>query len=131
LAHALTLASSPLSHQTRSPARSTADGTPNLPTLKLLNILQWNVSGLSSNTLVELKNCLNKNNIDICAIQETILQPSKTLRIPGYNIILKDRETAARIAGRDVKNSDVITLIKDGHQILTCLCLINKTLFCD
>jgi ribonuclease HI len=78
-----------------------------------ITILQWNADGISSpDAQAELKRSLEKHNIDICAIQETHLNPKKSIRFPGYNIERKDR-TTARTTDGIIKGGGVITLIRE------------------
>ena len=53
-----------------------------------LKILQWNSRSIN-NKLDELKSIANK--YDIILISETWLNPEKTIKLPNYNIIRKDR----------------------------------------
>ena len=52
----------------------------------------------------ELEHILNKENIDICCIQETHLQKDKRFRVRGYQCFRTDREGDKRKGG-------VLTLI--------------------
>ena len=50
---------------------------------------------------------MNKENIDICCIQETHLQKDKTFKVGEYQCFRTDR-------GEDRKKSGIITLIKSN-----------------
>ena len=55
----------------------------------------------------ELEHRMNKDNIDICCIQETHLQKDKTIKARGYQCFRTDR-------GGDRRNGGIITLIKSN-----------------
>ena len=59
------------------------------------------------NEKTELEHRTNKENIDICCIQETHLQKDKTFRVRGYQCFRTDR-------GGDRKKGGIITLIKSN-----------------
>ena len=50
---------------------------------------------------------MNKDNIDICCIQETNLQKDKTFKVIGYQCFRTDR-------GGDRRKGGIITLIKSN-----------------
>ena len=66
--------------------------------------MQWNAEGLIRKK-IELEHRMNKDNIDICCIQETHLQKDKTFKVRGYQCFITDR-------GRDRRKGGIITLIK-------------------
>ena len=53
------------------------------------SIIQWNAQGLR-NKKNELLDLINANNASIIAIQETKLSNNCHIRLPNYNIIMKD-----------------------------------------
>ena len=55
----------------------------------------------------ELEHRMNKENIDICCIQETHLQKDKTFKVRGYQWYRTDR-------GGDRRKGGIITLIKSN-----------------
>ena len=55
----------------------------------------------------EFEHRMNRDNIDICCIQETHLQKDKTFNILGYQCFRTDR-------GGDRSNGGIITLIKSN-----------------
>ena len=55
----------------------------------------------------ELQHIMNKDNIDICCIQETHLQKDKTFKVRGYQCFKTDRGGYGRKGG-------IITLIKSN-----------------
>ena len=66
--------------QTGTHISETVVGTSN----QSLKIMQWNADGLNTK-ISELRSRLKEENIDICNIQETKLQPHMpTPKIPGY-----------------------------------------------
>ena len=64
---------------------------PNSP-FHLLRICHFNAQSIL-NKLGELEHFLVSQNIRICSVNETWLTPSKSLTIPNYQIIRKDRPT--------------------------------------
>ena len=71
-----------------------------------LKVMQWNAEGLMRKN-TELEHIMNKENIDICCIQETYLQKDKTFMIRGYQCFRSDR-------GADRKKGSIITLIESN-----------------
>ena len=55
-----------------------------------LMVMQWNAEGLMRKK-TELEHRMNKENIDICCIQETHLQKNKTFKARGYQCFRTDR----------------------------------------
>ena len=53
----------------------------------------------------ELEHRMNKENVDICCIQETHLRKDKTFKDRGYQCFKTDR-------GEDKRKGGIITLIK-------------------
>ena len=68
--------------------------------------MQWNADGLMRKK-AELGHRMNKENIDICCIQETHLQKDKTFKARGYQCFRTDR-------GGDRRKGGIITLIKSN-----------------
>ena len=68
--------------------------------------MQWNAEGLMRKK-TELEHRMNKQNIDICCIQETHLQKDKTFKARGYQCFRTDR-------GGDRRKGGIITLIKSN-----------------
>jgi ribonuclease HI len=66
--------------------------------LRGLRLLQWNAGGLSSAKLGELRRFLEGAvpPVDIVAVQETHLQPGRTIKLPGYDILRTDRARGRR-----------------------------------
>ena len=71
-----------------------------------LKVMQWNAEGLMRKK-TELEHRMNKENIDICCIQETHLQKDKTFKARGYQCLRTDR-------GGDRRKGGIITLIKSN-----------------
>ena len=80
-----------------------ADSTQNSP----LSIVSWNCNGIFAHKN-ELLNHISQiqKPYDIICIQETKLKPKRTLTIPGYNILRRDRPDRA--------GGGLITLVKIG-----------------
>ena len=57
----------------------------------------------------ELEHRMNKDNIDICCIQETHLQKNKIFKTRGYQCFRTDR-------GGDRRKGGIITLIKSTNN---------------
>ncbi len=76
-------------------------------TNKSFNILQWNCRGIKSNT--EFKNFIFNypKEIDIICLQETFLKSKHTYKLPGYNVVRRDRPDTIIQGG-------IMTLIKKG-----------------
>ena len=55
-----------------------------------MNIVSWNCQGLRSKQK-ELQNYLLENQIDILALNETLLKPKLNFHLPGYDIYKNDR----------------------------------------
>ena len=73
-------------------------GPPN-PTPPPQAFLQWNCNGLTS-AAERLSQFLHLHNVKVAAIQETKLQPrNKNPRIPGYNLLRRDRPGGGRGGG--------------------------------
>ena len=68
--------------------------------------MQWNAEGLMRKK-TELEHIMNKENIDICCIQETHQQKDKTFKARGYQCFRTDR-------GGDRRKGGIITLIKSN-----------------
>ena len=68
--------------------------------------MQWNAKGLMRKK-TELEHRMNKDNIDICCIQETHLQKDKTFKVRGYQCFRTDR-------GGDSRKGGIVTLIKSN-----------------
>ena len=68
--------------------------------------MQWNAEGLTRKK-TELEHRMNKENIDICCIQETHLQKDKTFKVRGYQCFRTDR-------GGDRRKGGNKTLIKSN-----------------
>ena len=60
-----------------------------------LKVMQWNAEGLMRKK-TELEHRMNKENIDICCIQETHIQKDKTFKARGYQCFRIDREEDRR-----------------------------------
>ena len=71
-----------------------------------LKVMQWNAEGLMRKK-TELEHRMNKENIDICCIQETHLQKDNTFKAGGYQCFRTDR-------GGDSRKGGIITLIKSN-----------------
>ena len=71
-----------------------------------LKVMQWNAEGLMRKK-TELEHIMNKDNIDICCIQETHLQKDMTFKARGYQCFRTDR-------GGDRRKGGIITLIKSN-----------------
>ena len=70
-----------------------------------LKVMQWNAEDLMRKK-TEFEYRINKENIEICCIQETHLQKEKTFKVRGYQCFRTDR-------GGDRKGG-IITLIKSN-----------------
>ncbi|GFW58600.1 hypothetical protein TNCV_1579321 [Trichonephila clavipes] len=57
-----------------------------------LRIAAWNANGVRSR-IVELRDFINKHSIDIILLQETLLKPGVSIRVPNYTLYRNDRET--------------------------------------
>ena len=68
-----------------------------------LKVMQWNAEGLIRKK-TELEHIMNKENIDICSIQETHLQKDKTFKVRGYQCF----------RGGDRRKGGIITMIKSN-----------------
>ena len=77
-------------------------------------ILQWNVGGGIAAKKPELEKFLHDENIDVALLQETHLEPTKTFRMKGFNVVRRDRNVAR--GGREVKGGGVMALIKEELQ---------------
>ena len=62
------------------------------------SILQWNVRSLNDYKITDLLKYTSSHNIDILCLQETHLNSSVNLKIPGYDVLRKDR-SSNRIGG--------------------------------
>ncbi len=75
----------------------------------MLRILQWNADGLSTKVL-ELRDSLAAESIDVCLFQETeLVEKDASPPFPGYNSIRVDRPTTHRGEG-------LLTLVKKGRE---------------
>ncbi|KAG8230514.1 hypothetical protein J437_LFUL010034 [Ladona fulva] len=61
--------------------------------LNKLNVITWNYNGISNKTPL-LTHFLSTNDIHLLALQETKLSPSKSLFLPNFKIIRKERDKA-------------------------------------
>ena len=68
--------------------------------------MQWNAEGLMRKK-TELEHIMNKENIDICCIQETHLQKDKTFKVRGCQCLRTD-------IGGGRRKSGIITLVKSN-----------------
>ena len=75
--------------------------------------MQWNAEGLMRKW-TELEHKMNKENIDICCIQETHIQKDNTLNVRGYQCFRTDR-------GGD-RRKGIITLIKSNINAYISSC---------
>ena len=91
---------------TRGYNRPTTEYNNNKSSQTTLKVMQWNAEGLMRKKR-ELEHRMNKENIDICCIQETHLQKDKTFKARGYKCFRTDR-------GGDRRNGGIITLIKSN-----------------
>ena len=57
-----------------------------------LKIAHWNANGIKEN-ITEIKHFINEYKIDVMLISETKLCSGTKIRIPGYNIYSKERDT--------------------------------------
>ena len=91
-----------------------ADTTPSRRSLGL-RLLQWNAGGLSANKVGELRRFLDNADppVDILAIQETHLQPGRTVKLPGYDILRADRVRGRRADAR-VSGGGLLTAVRSG-----------------
>ena len=71
-----------------------------------LKVMQWNAEGLMRKK-PELEHRMNKENIDICCIQEIHLQKDKIFKVRGYQCFRTDR-------GGDRRKGGIITVIKSN-----------------
>ena len=71
-----------------------------------LKVIQWNAEGLMMKK-TELEHRMNKENIDICCIQETHVQNYETFKVRGYQCFRTD-------SGGDRRKGGIITLIKSN-----------------
>jgi len=53
-------------------------------------VMHWNAEGVF-NKKAELEHTLHEENINVCCIQETHLQPTKSFKIRGYQCFRNDR----------------------------------------
>ena len=53
-------------------------------------VVHWNAEGVH-NKQTDLQHVLHENNITICCIQETHLQPNKSFKVRGYQCFRSDR----------------------------------------
>ncbi len=59
-----------------------------------LIIFHLNIRSTKADTKqIQLRNLINKHNLDIISLNETFLKPSNTLTVDGYNIIRSDRQS--------------------------------------
>lgn len=91
-----------------------------------LNIVQWNIRSVYAH-LAELKNFINKYDIDIICLQETFLKPHQTLNIKGYSVERKDRDsgTGGGIL-LCIKNSIKYNKIDTDLEAFQCIDLYNN-----
>ena len=84
-----------------------------------LRVIQWNAGGLSVAKVGELRRFLETANppIDVVAIQETHLQPGRSVKLPGYHLLRADR-TYGRRADARTSGGGLLTAIRAGimHQ---------------
>ena len=74
-----------------------------------LRIMSWNANALSSIKMTELPDRLNKEDIDICLIQESMLKPgTKTPRVQHYATLRADRTV--------IRGGGLIVFIRDSIQ---------------
>ena len=71
-----------------------------------LKVMQWNAEGLMRKK-TELEHRINRENIDICCIQETHLQQDKTFKVRGCQCFRTDR-------GGDRRKGGILTLINSN-----------------
>lgn len=86
-----------LSAFTRGRQHRTTGATP-------LTLAHWNAEGVRLKK-TELRNFLQKHNIDVCAIQETHLKPNHRFIIRGYETYRQDRQNRPKVG--------VITLVRN------------------
>jgi len=65
----------------------------------MFNILQWNAQSVRAHG-DEFKKYVEENKPDVVCIQETWLKSTQVFRIPGYDILRKDRNIDGRDSGR-------------------------------
>ena len=88
--HTLTTGGQPLiARCTRGYKRHTTEYN-NKSSQTTLKVMQWNAEGLMRKK-TELEHRMNKENIDICCIQETHLLKDKTFKVRGYKCFRTDR----------------------------------------
>ena len=80
-----------------------------------LRLFQWNAGGLSANKLGELRRFLERAAppVDVLAIQETHLQPERSLKLPGYEVVRADRVRGRRADAR-VAGGGLLTAVRSG-----------------
>jgi exonuclease III len=81
-----------------------------------VKILQFNINGLMSK-FKELKQTLINMDIGIVCLQETFLKENKSIKIPGYTIIRKDRPSHKGGLAIIIKNSLKYQEIINDNQI--------------
>ena len=68
-------------------------------------VMHWNAEGVF-NKKTELQHFLHENDINVCCIQETHLQPAKSFKVRGYQCFRNDR------VGR--KKGGIMTLVRNN-----------------
>ena len=81
--------------QARRRGARVRDTDPNeTPTLRSINILQWNAEG--DYKKIALKEKLHKENIDVACLQELHLKGNQRFTMRGYQVLRHDREGRAK-----------------------------------
>ena len=104
------------SKQSRSPSTDTNHVKPTTTKKENRNIkiLQLNINGIKSK-LLELKQLLEEENIDIAVIQETKLHPSsKNPTIPNYSFYRQDRPMSSSSIKTKINGGGLIMYIKNN-----------------
>ena len=89
----------------RGRARRATGRKPTRKEESALKVMHWNAEGVD-NKKVELEHFLDKNNINVCCIQETHLKEGKDFKIRGYQVFRSDRQ--------ERRKGGILTLVRNN-----------------
>lgn len=88
-----------------------------------IRLCMWNANGImQKKKKPELFNFIEDNNIDVCLIQETKLNPNNSLNMPNYQIYRTDRTThhgggTAILVRRSIPHNEEILISPPGMEV--------------